>query len=77
MRDKKAEKIVYNLTKKLAQLRDEAGLSLEGLSHLTGLSTSTISEMENQKSFPSSLTIVKICRALDIKPSDVFKSIGK
>ena len=76
MRDKESEKIIYKLAKRLSELRDEAGLSLEGLSHLTGLSTSTISEIENQKSFPGSLTVVKICRALDVKPSKVFKDIG-
>ena len=73
MRDKEAEKIVKKLCERLSQLRDEAGLSVEGLSHLTGLSTSTISELENQKTFPNTLTCVKICRALDVKLSDVAK----
>lgn len=76
MRDKKAEKIIKKLCTRLAELRTEKGFSVEGLAHLTGLSSSTISELENQKTFPGSLTCVKICRALDVKMSDVFRDIG-
>jgi len=75
MRDKEAEQIIKKLCDKLKHIRQKSGHSIEGLSVLTGLSTSTISQIENQKSTPNMLTCLRICRVLDIKLSELLQSI--
>ncbi|MDD6070405.1 MAG: helix-turn-helix transcriptional regulator [Clostridiales bacterium] len=43
------------------------------IKELTGLSKSTISEIENDKSSPTTATLEKIAKALDVSITDFFK----
>lgn len=75
MKSAQAELAMNELAERIAAERKKAGYSLEGLSHLTGLSISTLSEIENKKSNPTMLSILKISYALELKLSGVLKSI--
>ena len=75
MKSAQAELAMNELAERIAAERKKSGYSLEGLSHLTGLSISTLSEIENKKSNPTMLSILKISYALELKLSGVFKSI--
>lgn len=77
MRDFESELVVKKLCSKLAELRKDSGLSVEGLAHVAGLSSATISHLENFNRIPKSLTLIKICKALETKPSKVFHEIGE
>ena len=52
--------------------RNKQLLSQEELSDKTGLDRTYISLLERGKKNPSLLTILKICKALDILPSDLM-----
>lgn len=58
----------------LKNRRNELGLSLAKLRDLTGLSKSTLSDIENGKSNPKIATLEKICDALDIEIKDVLEN---
>jgi len=47
-------------------------ISQEKLAKLTGLDRTAISLIENGKRSPTFTTILKICRALEIEPSELF-----
>ena len=52
-------------------------ISQEKLAKLTGLDRTFISLIENGKRSPSFSTILKICAALEIDPSDLFSIYEK
>jgi len=52
-------------------------ISQEKLAKLTGLDRTFISLIENGKSSPTFSTILKICSALDIAPSELFSIYEK
>jgi transcriptional regulator with XRE-family HTH domain len=52
-------------------------ISQEKLSKLTGLDRTFISLIENGKRNPTFTTILKICSALDIEPSELFSIYEK
>ena len=52
-------------------------ISQEKLSKLTGLDRTFISLIENGKRNPTFATILKICSALEINPSDLFSIYEK
>lgn len=58
----------------LKNRRNELGLSLAKLRDLTGLSKSTLSDIENGKSNPKIATLEKICDALNIEIKDVLEN---
>lgn len=58
----------------LKNRRNELGLSLAKLRDLTGLSKSTLSDIENGKSNPKIDTLEKICDALNIEIKDVLEN---
>lgn len=62
------------LGEKIRSIRNEKGLSILELKELTGLSKSTISELENDKSSPTAATLEKIAKALNVEVPDFFKS---
>ena len=63
--------------KKLAEIRDKKDISHQKLADMAGVSRPTISYLENQKRTPTILTCLRICRALDVKLSDILKDIGE
>ena len=56
-----------SLGENIRKIRKEKGYSILKLRELTGLSKSTISEIENDKSSPTFETLNKIAKALEIK----------
>lgn len=61
------------LGEKIRFLRKEKHYSILKLRELTGLSKSTISELENDKSSPTTATLEKIANALGVKIEDLFR----
>lgn len=60
------------LGENIRSIRNEKGLSILELKEKTGLSKSTISELENDKSSPTAATLEKIANALKVPVSDFF-----
>jgi transcriptional regulator with XRE-family HTH domain len=56
----------------LQEERKAKKISQEKLANLTGLDRSFISLIENGKRSPTFSTILKICSALEISPSELF-----
>lgn len=56
-----------SLGENIRKIRKEKGYSILKLRELTGLSKSTISEIENDKSSPTFETLNKIAKALEIR----------
>lgn len=58
---------------RLREVRKNSGLSQEELSKLTGLSRTTLSKIEsNEEAVVTTETIVKLAKAFDVKPSEIF-----
>jgi DNA-binding XRE family transcriptional regulator len=57
---------------KIRQTRERKFMTQEELARLAGLSTPTISDVENNKGIPELSTIKKIAKALDTKPEDIW-----
>lgn len=62
------------INEKLKKFRKERGLSLRALAEKSGISKSTLNDIETGKSNPSVETLAKIAKALDIKISDFFRA---
>lgn len=65
----KAEKVLGDIIK---NIRISCSLSQEELSNRTGLDRTYISLLETGKRNPTLVTIIKICKALDILPSELM-----
>ena len=61
------------LGENIRNIRKAKGLSIMKLRELTGLSKSTISDLENGKSSPTTETLEKIATALKINIEDLFR----
>jgi transcriptional regulator with XRE-family HTH domain len=61
----------------LQEQRKAKKVSQEKLAKLTGLDRTFISLIENGKRNPTFTTILKICSALDIEPSELFSIYEK
>jgi transcriptional regulator with XRE-family HTH domain len=69
-----AFKIFYKkLGKRIKYLREEKGITQEQLAEKVGLSLDFIGKIEVAISKPSVDTIIKIIKALDIEPFEIFK----
>ena len=53
----------------------DRGMSISELSRRTGLSRVTIADIENGKSDPKVKTALKICKALNEDPNDIFFNV--
>ncbi len=60
---------------KLWEIRTEKGLSLEELSAISGVSSTHLNDIENNKKSPTLHTLEKIAKALDVKINDLFSEI--
>ncbi|SET46519.1 Helix-turn-helix domain-containing protein [Natronincola peptidivorans] len=58
---------------RIRKMRKEKGYSIMDIKEQTGLSKSTISEVENDKSNPTADTLQKIAKALDVTVDTFFK----
>ncbi len=61
-----------SLGENIKNIRKSKGFSIMKIRELTGLSKSTISEIENDKSSPTSDTLEKIANALNVNISNFF-----
>lgn len=61
------------LGSKIRNIRKQKGLSILDLRNITGLSKSTISEIENDKSSPTTETLSKIAIGLEVTIDEFFK----
>ena len=59
----------------LKQIRQEKGMTLKKLSERSGVSTSHISDIENNYKMPSLIVVVKLAKALDVGVADLYKVI--
>jgi transcriptional regulator with XRE-family HTH domain len=64
-----------NIGSAIRQVREGLGYSQEKLSDKTGLSQTSISQIENGVKTPSKKTIDKICKVLGV-PADVLYILG-
>ncbi len=62
-----------SLGNNVKNLRRKKGYSIMKIRELTGLSKSTISELENDKSSPTAETLKKIADAIDVNVEEFFK----
>lgn len=61
------------MNNKLREIREEQGISQEELAQTSGISRTTISELENKKKeVTTNVTLEKIASALGKKVSDIF-----
>ena len=59
----------------LKQIRQDKGMTLKKLSERSGVSTSHISDIENNFKMPSLIVVVKLAKALDVGVTDLYKVI--
>jgi putative transcriptional regulator len=57
---------------KLFDIRSKRGYTVRSLAEKSGVSKSNINNIENQESNPSILVIVKLARALEVEPDDLY-----
>lgn len=62
-----------SIGEKVRKIRKEKGLSIMDLKEKTGLSKSTISDLENDKSSPTIDTLQKIANALGVDIKEFFE----
>lgn len=67
--------LISAVSKRIIQLCDERNITVNKLSTICGITQSTLEGIVNQKFVnPKALTIVRICRGLDIKLKDFYDS---
>lgn len=66
----------YNdvMTIKTWQARTEKGITLKQLEELSGISKTTLNNIENGKTSPTLYQLEAIAKALDVKITDLFDS---
>jgi DNA-binding XRE family transcriptional regulator len=65
------------VAEKLIAARRAAGLTQVQLAEVSGISQSHISHLENATWEPRLATILALCRALSVSPTDLLPNIGK
>ncbi|RDY67305.1 XRE family transcriptional regulator [Halobacillus trueperi] len=56
----------------LRQFRERRGMTITELSRRAGLSRVTIYDIEKGETNPKADTIMSICKALEVNPSEIF-----
>lgn len=73
MKNDEFEKSLDHIVSELVKVRKEKGISHEKLTELSGLSRTAISYIEARKSTPSIISLMKLCKALDVKLSELMQ----
>ena len=60
----------------LRRLRQERGLSQEGLAHDAGLNTTHVAKIERTEREPGVRTVAKLAKALGVPAAELFEGIG-
>lgn len=66
-----------NIGQRVRKNRKQAGLSLEQLAQLSGVSKAMLSQIEQNKANPTVVVICKISNALNVGISDLVESAGR
>lgn len=61
-----------SLGNRIRKLRSERKMTQEDLSFAIDIRTSSLSSIENGKSFPSYTTIMKLCEVFNLLPKELF-----
>jgi transcriptional regulator with XRE-family HTH domain len=67
------EELNMSLGQTIRNIRNSKGFSIMKIKELTGLSKSTISDLENDKSSPTADTLQKLATALEVPVEEFFK----
>lgn len=63
--------------RRMRQLRMDAGISQDNLAKAAGIDRKTVNRIENGHFSPNLDTFFRLCIALDVRPADLMKGIGK
>jgi putative transcriptional regulator len=69
------EKKELRVSARLKKLRLERELSQDALAQKAGIERKTINRIENGHFSPNLSTLLSVCKALKVKPSDVLEGI--
>lgn len=72
MKSSTADKVIEALVKRLADIRQEKGLSMNRLAELAGLDQVAISRIEKGERSPQLRTVLLMCEALDVSLADLL-----
>lgn len=71
--DKNLQKLI---SLKIKNLREKRGLNQESFSEIANIDITTVSNIENGKTFPSFYTICKIMQAFELEPNSFLDFIN-
>lgn len=71
MKTQTNQKDLHNLGRLIKELREMCSLSQTRLANLAGVSRCVISDIEQEKRFPSLLTLLKLCTVFEITPTEL------
>ena len=66
------DKMNFKITYNVKELRTEKGITLKELSRRSGVSTTHINDVENNKNHPTVYTLYLLSIALDVEFTDMF-----
>ena len=69
------KEILMAFGKRVLQLREKKELSQMDLAYEIGTSTSHLSKIENGHTGPGLLTLMRLARALEVKPGDLLNDL--
>ncbi len=73
----KSNRTEYRFGEKIKKVRESQGITLKQLAHQMDVSTSLISQIENNKVSPSIDTLLNLADILDIDPEYLFRDFRK
>jgi transcriptional regulator with XRE-family HTH domain len=76
LRDDEIEKAGLAVAAELRRRREALGLSRNGLAQMAGISVQAVCFIESGVNSPSLSTLLRICAALEVKPSTVLRRAG-
>lgn len=65
------------LARALRSLRQERGLTLEGLAHEAGITTTTLVRIEGEQTNPTWTTVRRLARALDVSMAELGRLVDR
>jgi transcriptional regulator with XRE-family HTH domain len=68
------DSIQQKIARRLKTHRENANMSQLEIANATGIAVNTYARLERGESLPSTLTLIKIAKALNIKTSDILGS---
>jgi len=74
-KDKSVAPKERKIAKRLLEIRVERGMSQITLAERAGLDRKTVNRIENDHFSPNLNTFIRLCKALKVKPSEVFENI--